>query len=94
MISRLDKAARQALLTKRVNELMEEFDAVQILTSCASLDGGTDTDFAGGGNWYARQGMCHEFIQRDQSKTAALLIAEEMPHPPPEEGESWKDANE
>lgn len=54
--------------------LCEHFEAVQILTSTTAHDG-THRLFKGAGNWYARQGMAHEFIRMDQARTDADELA-------------------
>jgi|GEM_PF-2113083 len=78
---------------KRVAEdLGEHFDAVQIL---ATRHEGTDShSFAmGAGNWYARQGLAHEFINRDRAHDQAIEIANEITFDPPDDGEEWKQAD-
>ena len=66
------------------SQLSEHFEAVQILASFP-CDGGNSTGtatqgvFSGRGNWYARQGMAHEFIERDKAREIAVAIT------PPEE---------
>lgn len=55
--------------------LFEHFDSVQIMCSW-SEDGYTKSINRGCGNYYARLGMAHDFISRDQSQTAAHEIAE------------------
>lgn len=80
---------QQALLDRAINQLMEHFDAVQILVTYQKGDD-TIRCFKGGGNWYARQGMAQEFIREDQARTDAREIADSLT--PPDEGEAWKDA--
>jgi hypothetical protein len=60
-------------LEDAVNVLREHFDCVQILASWESDDGEGSTFFArrGSGNWYARQGMAHDFVQTSQSREIA-----------------------
>ncbi len=60
------------------SQLSEHFDAVQILVSFPS-DGGTQGLTAGRGNWYARQGMAHEFVQREQAREIAYAITPQEP---------------
>ncbi len=60
------------------SQLSEHFDAVQILVSFPS-DGGTQGLNAGRGNWYARQGMAHEFVQREQAREIAYAITPPEP---------------
>lgn len=76
-----------AIVNKHVMALMEHFDCVQILASSCG-DPGTQRAFGGGGNWYARQGMAHEFIQMDQAQTNAREVASAI-NPPSDEGEAW-----
>ncbi len=64
------------------SQMSEHFDAVQILVSfpCDGGDGGgtaTQGLCAGRGNWYARQGMAHEFIERDKANELANAIKSE-----------------
>lgn len=89
MISPLTNDQQRAELEKHVLALMEYFDAVQILASSTAPCGGTASTFQGAGNWFARQGMAHEFIQRDQAETNAFKIADKI-QPPPDDGEEWK----
>lgn len=44
---------------------MENYDAVQILASYPTDGGGTGGLVRGRGNYYARKGLCQEFLQRD-----------------------------
>lgn len=91
MISPLSSNGEQrAEIEKHVLALMEHFDAVQILVSSTAPCGGTESVFQGAGNWFARQGMAHDFIQRDQSETSASKIADKISPPPPDDGEEWK----
>ncbi len=55
------------------SQLSEHFEAVQILVSFPQ-DGGTQGLNAGRGNWYARQGMAQEFLQREQAREIAYAI--------------------
>lgn len=81
----------EAIVQSHVNALMEHFEVVQILTSLTSQNG-TESVNLGAGNWYARQGMAHEFIGRDRAHTSAHEIAKIIPSSPPEEGDEWKKA--
>lgn len=54
--------------------LGEHFDAVQILVSFTE-DGATHIWKPGCGNWFARQGMVHEFINTDIASENAKRIA-------------------
>jgi len=54
---------------RAVDQLMEHCDAVQILATWTDLDRLETVDcFKGNGNWYARQGMAHAFINRDRAQ--------------------------
>lgn len=61
------------MLRKHAAQLFEHFEAVQILVSQAGLTG-TERLFIGGGNWYARQGMAHAFIKREEAQDLASEI--------------------
>jgi len=80
---------QMALVQSHVNQLMEHFEAVQILVSITDCEG-THNVSLGGGNWFARQGMAHQFIRHDQAQTNAHAIAKAMPQEPPDDGEAWK----
>ena len=54
--------------------LAEYFDAVQILVSRITPNGATEAIYRGSGNWYARQGMAHDFLGTEQ----AILNANAM----------------
>lgn len=70
-----DEAKR--ILDEAATRLGEHFDAVQILAS--SNEGGTSSMVSSGcGNWYARQGMAHEFINSDIAQDTARQIAEKL----------------
>lgn len=58
-------------------KLGEHFDTVQILAS--TTEGGvTSFSSAGIGNWYARQGMAHEFINSNNAYESATQIVRAM----------------
>lgn len=63
-----------AIVDAKVSSLMEHFDSVQILVSYITPKG-THIITRGGGNWYARQGMAHEFIASDRAATEAQELA-------------------
>ena len=81
---------RQQVVEECIARLMEFGEAAQImLTWCDAETGGTYDIFQGRGNWYARTGMAHDFLNQDRARTNA----HEMPKPPtPEDdaGEEWK----
>lgn len=57
--------------------LVEHGDAVQVMMTW-NEDGATKRLFRGAGNWYARQGMAHEFITADANQDAAEQIADRL----------------
>ena len=70
----LTQEEMQELVARHAQQLIEYFDAVQILVSLPG-DGGTASIFTGRGNWFARQGMAHDFIKQDQARTDANELA-------------------
>lgn len=70
-------------------KLAEHFGSVQILCSLHMESGQTLSITKGQGDWYARQGLAHEFINRDMAQEIAVEIAEKQ-QPPPDNGEEWK----
>lgn len=62
------------LIAAHVAQLSEHFDAVQILASYP-LDGGTQPITGGSGNWFARQGMAHDFIDTERAEQIARSIS-------------------
>ena len=58
------------LIDSHVAALMEHFDAVQIFATKSDGEG-TEDWMRGGGNWYARQGLAHEFITRGNVRSKA-----------------------
>lgn len=83
---------RQRTIDECIARLMEFGEAVQILLTWREPStGNTFNIYDGRGNWYARTGMAHDFLQQDKARTNA----HEMPKPlPPEDddGEAWKGA--
>lgn len=77
-----------ALLKRAAAELGEHYDAVQILVSW-NEQGITSCGSYGTGNWYARQGMAHEFIQKDIAQENAAQLASKL-EPPSDDSETWK----
>lgn len=68
-------------------KLGEHFEAVQIMASWND-NGHSKCVKRGCGNWYARQGMAHEFINEDVAQENAQQIASKLN--PPESDEGWK----
>ena len=77
----------EAILEKALAQIGEHFDAVQILASW-NEEAMSMIAKRGTGNWYARQGMAHEFINSDIAQDAAYQIAERLNGP--DEGDEWK----
>lgn len=67
----------QDILRKAVENLGEHFDSVQIMATW-SEDSITHLSNNGCGNWYARQGMAHEFINSDIAQDQARQIAKSL----------------
>ena len=65
------------ILAIAARKLGEHFDAVQIMVSYND-EGTTRASFNGCGNWYARQGMAHSFINTDIAQENALEIASRL----------------
>jgi len=64
-------------LQEILTELSEHFDCVQVMLSFCE-EGGTTLKQFGRGNWYARQGMAHEFINSDIAIDNANQIAKKL----------------
>lgn len=80
----------QAILRRAAADLGEHFDAVQIVASrIDEKTGSTTPHHAGTGNWFARRGLCQQFIEMDQADTAARAIGPAIN--PPDEGEKWRE---
>lgn len=76
----------EELLSKCCAMLGEHSDSVLILISTQDK-GKTTFTYEGRGNYYARLGMCHSFI----SKEDADALGEIIQPPPDDESESWKE---
>lgn len=72
------------MLTEFAAKIGEYFDAVQILASWTE-DGCTYCQKRGTGNWYARVGMAHQFIDSDVAEETAIQIAERIKGDDPDE---------
>ena len=79
----------EQLLEETTAKLAEFFDAVQIMVSW-NEERQTRCSKRGSGNWYARQGMAHEFINADMAQEIGVQIADRMP-PAADEGDDWKE---
>lgn len=74
-------------------QLSEHFEAVQIMVSWPVEGGGTYNLYRGAGNWFARRGMAHHFIEEDQAQDSAAALSRVIPQPQPprEDGDELKD---
>ncbi len=81
----------KGLVEKMLIEMTEHFPDchVQVLMTFNS-DGLTKSVSSGVGNWYARQGLAHEFINSDIAQENARQIADAI-SPPSDTGEAWKE---
>lgn len=61
---------------------------MQILASRPVDGGGTAFTKWGVGDWYARQGMAHAFIDSEQAEELSNQIASKID--PPDDTEGWK----
>ncbi len=71
--------ALQKHMDKFAAVLSEYADAVQIHVTWTDADGDTHCLHRGLGNWHARRGMVHEFIERDQARTLSEVEHTEYP---------------
>ena len=71
---------KQRFLDRAIEQLGEHFDHVQIMVTWNEA-GSSHRDYSGCGNWYARQGMAHEFINMDLAQENARAISERL-NPP------------
>lgn len=67
----------EKLLQAAVDKLGDHFDCVQILASWEQ-EGATRFLPRGSGNWWGRQGMAQEFINREISSDTADQIADRL----------------
>lgn len=75
----------RALVEKTAFDLGEHCSSVQILVTTVE-DGETHGIKRGSGDWYARIGMAHEFINSDIAEDSAAKIAEKLDPP----DDSWR----
>lgn len=68
------------ILESAVSKLGEHFDHVQILVTWQEGEI-THRLQRGYGNWYARQGLAHEFINEDVARENAEAIGEKIKPP-------------
>lgn len=65
------------VVKKALHDLGEHFESVQILATFVE-EGQTLRSFSGCGNWYARQGMAHEFINQEWRRTLPLKLPKKI----------------
>lgn len=65
------------LVAQFAETIGEHFDAVQIMT-CVCDEEGTSSFYRGSGNWFARQGLAHEFIAAEIAETTGKGVAREL----------------
>lgn len=82
-----ERLRMQEMVDRHARELGEHFDAVHILCSHTDSDGTAHVS-RGCGNWFARQGMAHEFIGLDRADEVATRVAQRLSRP--DEGDDWK----
>lgn len=88
----MNAAEAEEILERFAAMLGEHFDAVQILASWND-EGLSYCAKRGTGNWYARQGMAHEFINADIAQENARQLQSVMPNPPKDDdGDQWKES--
>jgi len=73
----MDGKEAHEICQKAISILKEHFDAVQILATW-NEEGETRIMRPGFGNWYARQGMAHEFTDMDTSQSVAMAVVDMM----------------
>lgn len=66
---------RAMRIHETLRDLHEHFEAIQILATWVDDDGQTCRVSLGIGNFYARQGLAHEFIEMDAAATTAHELA-------------------
>ena len=72
---------RLEIMQKHVNALAEIYDSVQVMGTFLTSDNRTVSQKRGSGNWYARQGMAHEFIEENIAEDTARAIAKKLEPP-------------
>lgn len=65
------------IVDSAVNKLAEHFDVVLVMVS-SSEGGDTFKICRGRGNWYARSGMAHDFLDKVKDEEAAIEIAKQL----------------
>lgn len=72
-----EKEVLGALVTKTAQNLGEHFSAVVILVSYHDSDG-TSCFSRGTGDWFARQGLAHDYIIQEVAEATGKGVAREM----------------
>lgn len=78
-----ENEAREKVIADAVATLAEHFDHVQVLATWDANDHSHRMS-RGAGNWYARQGLAHEFINNEVARENANEVAKAIK---PEESE-------
>jgi hypothetical protein len=65
-------------LERLAADLGEHFDAIQIMVSWEKEGGGTYCTKKGFGNWFARQGMAHDFILANGAQEHAAALSAQL----------------
>ena len=68
---------KREIVDRHLSQLGEYFEAIEIMVS-TSDPSGTETIIMGHGNFWARIGMAHEFINRNERQDAASEIAHKI----------------
>lgn len=69
------QAAQLSTMLEEVSSRFgEHFDSFQIMATTTESEG-TRSWFRGSGNWFARQGLAHEFIGREQAELTGQGVA-------------------
>lgn len=69
----MEREALEKMMEECLAKLGEHFDAVQILAT-RHEDKKSESIHKGTGNWYARFGMVHEFINKETAQENAVAL--------------------
>ena len=75
MDSREEVDRRTEIIDACLHGLMEHFEAVQILATTRIARGETFEWMRGSGNWFARCGLAHSFIDKDVAQDIGVEVA-------------------
>lgn len=70
-------------IQERVRQIMEHVDSCQVMVEW-SEERISRSMYRGGGSWFARKGMCQEFMEIDQARATAHEL-DEVLNPPDED---------